>query len=317
MVSTNYGKLFIMWVRFFSLILIIVAPSFVFSQSLNQDVVYLKNGGVIKGVILEVIPDSTIKIQTVDKSVWVYHLSDVLKTGKEHIHAEETAIIIDSTYAAPRSALSIFGGAAMPTGDYSKEGNAKSGFMFGAQYVSRGKIRWLLTGSYSSNKMEFPPMYSQNGISSKTGNWTSLFALTGITLDISNPSDVRCSMTPLIGVLFGSIPEITITVSNEAYVEHPSYGILYGNGGGINVSQSSGSSTALAYGVALELVFGSKIVLGARYIASNPEYNVQDKIWGQGMTSYGQIITISQPEQYDFQLKQSTSFILIYLGMVL
>lgn len=48
-----------------------------------RDVVYLKNGSIIRGTILEIIPDSTIRIQTGDGNVFVYPMGDVEKIVKE------------------------------------------------------------------------------------------------------------------------------------------------------------------------------------------------------------------------------------------
>jgi hypothetical protein len=47
------------------------------------DVVYLKNGSIIKGMIMEQIPEKTIKIKTTDGSIFVYKMIDVLKITKE------------------------------------------------------------------------------------------------------------------------------------------------------------------------------------------------------------------------------------------
>jgi len=47
------------------------------------DVVYLKNGSIIRGTILEQIPNVSIKIQTKDGSLFVYKMDDVEKITKE------------------------------------------------------------------------------------------------------------------------------------------------------------------------------------------------------------------------------------------
>jgi hypothetical protein len=60
---------------------------FAFSQSVSKDVVYLKNGSVIKGEIIEQIPNKSIKIQTSDGNVFVYDLSDIEKIAKEKVSA--------------------------------------------------------------------------------------------------------------------------------------------------------------------------------------------------------------------------------------
>lgn len=48
-----------------------------------HEVVYLKNGSIIRGIIIEQIPDSTLKIQTADGSIFAYKMSDVEKITKE------------------------------------------------------------------------------------------------------------------------------------------------------------------------------------------------------------------------------------------
>lgn len=52
------------------------------AQSL-QEVVYLKNGGVIRGTIIEQKPNESLKIQTVEGNVFVYQMDEVDKIAKE------------------------------------------------------------------------------------------------------------------------------------------------------------------------------------------------------------------------------------------
>ncbi len=48
-----------------------------------EDVVYLKNGSIIKGTIVEQIPNVSLKIQTGDGSIFAYGLDEVEKITKE------------------------------------------------------------------------------------------------------------------------------------------------------------------------------------------------------------------------------------------
>lgn len=50
-----------------------------------QDVVYLKNGSIIRGIVLEQIPGQNIKIQTSDGNVFVYDTKDVERISKEQL----------------------------------------------------------------------------------------------------------------------------------------------------------------------------------------------------------------------------------------
>lgn len=47
------------------------------------DVLYLKNGSIIRGLVMEQIPNESIKIQTADGSLFVYKMDEVLKITKE------------------------------------------------------------------------------------------------------------------------------------------------------------------------------------------------------------------------------------------
>jgi hypothetical protein len=55
----------------------------------KQDVVYLKNGSIIRGEITEQIPNVSIKIETKDGSVFVYKMSEVEKMTKKASKSEE------------------------------------------------------------------------------------------------------------------------------------------------------------------------------------------------------------------------------------
>ena len=70
--------------------------SFNFSNNLEdgleeQDVLYLKNGSIIRGKIIEMLPDKTVKIRTADGSLFVYQMTEVEKIVMEEAKKEETA----------------------------------------------------------------------------------------------------------------------------------------------------------------------------------------------------------------------------------
>jgi hypothetical protein len=68
---------------FLILITFISISIFAVAQQSYQDVVYLKNGSIIRGVIIEQIPNKSIKIETADKSVFVYQIDEIEKMTKE------------------------------------------------------------------------------------------------------------------------------------------------------------------------------------------------------------------------------------------
>ena len=50
-----------------------------------EDVVYLKNGSIIHGTIIEQVPNESLKVKTKDGSVFVYKITEVDKMTKEQI----------------------------------------------------------------------------------------------------------------------------------------------------------------------------------------------------------------------------------------
>lgn len=48
-----------------------------------REVVYLKDGSIVKGTIIEQIPNTSLKIQTADGSIFAYQMKDIEKITKE------------------------------------------------------------------------------------------------------------------------------------------------------------------------------------------------------------------------------------------
>jgi hypothetical protein len=74
--------------RFFIIVIFFFwSANSVYAQSNMEDVVYLKNGGVTRGTILEIIPGKTIKIETKDRNIFVYDFSEIEKIVKEQVQS--------------------------------------------------------------------------------------------------------------------------------------------------------------------------------------------------------------------------------------
>jgi hypothetical protein len=78
------------FVLLFSSVLI---PGINYAQSNYEDVVYLKNGSIIHGMIIEQIPNESIKIQTYDKNIFVYKLDEVAKIAKEEFKPARAEVV--------------------------------------------------------------------------------------------------------------------------------------------------------------------------------------------------------------------------------
>jgi hypothetical protein len=56
---------------------------FAFAQQNWQEVVYLKDGSILRGTIIEQVPNKSLKIQLDDGSVFVHEMDEVEKITKE------------------------------------------------------------------------------------------------------------------------------------------------------------------------------------------------------------------------------------------
>jgi len=72
--------------RMLSILLISVVTATLSAQQVLVDVVYLKNGSIIKGTIIEQVPGETIKLKTADGSIFVYNMSEIKKITKEQVN---------------------------------------------------------------------------------------------------------------------------------------------------------------------------------------------------------------------------------------
>lgn len=104
---------------FFALLFLV---SITFAQNRKKDVVYLKNGSIINGQIINSLPSKQVKIKTSDNSLWVVESSEIDSLGKtsnslKQIHTgyfnlTEAGILAgksDNKYPAPFSLINICG----------------------------------------------------------------------------------------------------------------------------------------------------------------------------------------------------------------
>jgi hypothetical protein len=101
-----------------------------------RDVVYLKNGSVIKGIITEQVPDSTLKIETSDGSLFVYPMSEVARITKEVVSTRDSF------------------NKQLPTERYRTHGYKgfiETGYTVGTGDINLGRLEFLTTHGYLVN----------------------------------------------------------------------------------------------------------------------------------------------------------------------
>lgn len=111
--------------KYLTLLLFAIITTFSFAQGNYQEVVYLKNGSIIRGVIIEQVPNKIIKIQTADKSVYVYRMDEIEKITKEIIGNEKNG----NTSIKRKGYIGLSIGPSIPVGDFAdkSDGLAKTG----------------------------------------------------------------------------------------------------------------------------------------------------------------------------------------------
>lgn len=125
----------------FLLVLAIVSVGIgtVSAQSL-QEVVYLKNGSVIRGTIIEQVPNESLKIQTSDGSVFAYKMADVEKISKEQVNGRSAG------NALTGSAAGFSGNGRGPQKGY--RGFVDLGYTIGTGYFGLDRVEFSTSHGY-------------------------------------------------------------------------------------------------------------------------------------------------------------------------
>jgi len=110
--------------RKFNLLFLALFVSLIaFSQQNNLvDVVYLKNGSILRGIIVEQVPNEQIKLQTSDGSVFVYQTDEIEKIVREPASTRNRREAGFNDTASRRGFIGLSLGAAIPVGDLSDLG---------------------------------------------------------------------------------------------------------------------------------------------------------------------------------------------------
>lgn len=68
---------------FLACFLLFVAVHQAVAQVAVEDVIYLKSGGVMRGVILEMVPGQSVRLRSADGTIYVYQMGDVERIARE------------------------------------------------------------------------------------------------------------------------------------------------------------------------------------------------------------------------------------------
>ena len=94
----------------FTILMVLVSTVCVCQNTKQIDVVYLKNGSMIKGIITELIMDKTLQIKTSDGSLFIFNMSDVEKVIKEEEQLTTPVYNLKTSANKPFKAPLMLGG---------------------------------------------------------------------------------------------------------------------------------------------------------------------------------------------------------------
>ena len=99
-----------------------VMTSPAFAQQM-EDVIHLKNGGLIRGTIIEQVPGESLKIKTREGNVFVYTMDEIAKMSKEPVMGMRGHIVAEKKNTWIASGLSLLiPGAGQTYNDQFKKG---------------------------------------------------------------------------------------------------------------------------------------------------------------------------------------------------
>ncbi len=189
--------------KYLALLLFALITTVSFGQSNYQDVVYLKNGSIIRGVIIEQVPNKSIKIETADRSVFVYQMDEIEKLTKEPIQGKSGGSFSNSGLQSGYKGI-VELGYQIGTGDYGMD-RLKLNIINGYQinpYFSLGFGTGLRY--YFDAEAALIPVFADfraNFIDNKISPYLSLGV--GYSFDATNSFEgVGFLLNPTIGVSF-------------------------------------------------------------------------------------------------------------------
>jgi len=184
----------------FSLLLLVMFSSFAFSQQNYQDVVYLKNGSVIRGMIIEQVPNKSIKIETSDKSLFVYPIDEVEKITKEVAVNDSKSVKLS---AKRKGYIGISIGPSIPVGAFAdhSDGAAKTGVQ-----LNLANFGYLFTENIGIAAIWFGAANPVSEISYNPWSYGGLMAGPLLSFPVSNTAE--WDFRPMIGYSVTTVSDV-------------------------------------------------------------------------------------------------------------
>jgi hypothetical protein len=263
----------------------------------STNIVYLKNGSIIRGTVIEMIPDSLLKVRTTDASLFVFRMSEVVKVAKpentERTNFEPSSASVSEIktaispnnqstgsngYQNPfemsyerRVHASVRAGVAIPTGDFgattgSESGAASVGFQIAADLLFPIDPASSVGGNVTVaiNSLDVGGSVP-TGVD--IGSWSSIWLMLAGQIQTTNFSSTQGYLQSRLGLVVVSPPSVTSSVASVEY----------------------STATSFAYGIAGGLIFSEHLKLEAAFMGSRPEFTATLHASGQQASGTGRL----------------------------
>lgn len=214
-----------------------VAVSQVFAQQM-EDVVHLKNGGIVRGTIVEQIPGESLKIQTRDGNVFVFAMDEIARLSKDFAgDTSSSASVkaeIGTLFALRHLRYSSYRGDTF-TVNTIRVPNTLSVWLIPTEMVAIGSdiafasndtdVDFLLTGkvAFSLSYTTFSPSYPST---------TGIYVLGTGSLDYSYDSEINAGLGMGLRTRVGSVLVLRVEGRYERRFEDEAnvFSLLFGLG---------------------------------------------------------------------------------------
>ena len=212
------------------------------AQDNYRDVVYLKNGSVLRGIITEQHPNVSIKLETADLNIFVFRMEEIEKIAKEpYIQKREPKRPNSGIESGYVGTLEL--GYQVGLGTYGMD-RLKLNIINGYQlnpYVALG----IGTGMryYPDAEAVLVPFFANARVNFMDNQITPYASLDiGYSLDATNGFEgVGLMMNPTIGVSFKVSDKSFLNVGLGYEMQKMEFLYLYSNGGYYTTSENSGA----------------------------------------------------------------------------
>jgi len=188
------------------LIILVVIQESASSQNRTQDVVYLKNGSIIRGLIVEQIPNVSLKIETADRNVFVFKMEEIEKFTKESVSRNWDVESLENR----QNFVGISFGASIPMGAYADDGDglAKAGLqlnLINIGYLFNENIGLTATWFGAAN----PLKYTENIF------WSYGGLMIGPLLSYPVSRKLSWDFKPMVGYAVTTAPDLFTVIERS------------------------------------------------------------------------------------------------------